>query len=318
MQTSTTHPAEIPTGTATEAGTATGTVATVRTVERIVTAVTTLEGGGFEVHRPFPTPKLDWLDPFLLLDEMAPTTYAPGEAVGAPAHPHRGFETVTYILRGEAEHRDSMGNHGVIGPGDVQWMTAGDGIIHSEMPSERVQAEGGVGHGIQLWVNLPASLRRTAPAYQSIPTATIPEASGVGWTARVIAGEFRGIQGPARTHTPVGIAHVTIEPGTRLDVPVVGTHTAALHVLHGKARLGGRHVVAQQLAVFARDGDGISIEVPAGAARAFDALVLTGEPIGEPIARYGPFVMNTDAEIAEALADFQAGRLGTIPATGAA
>ncbi|MEM7342115.1 MAG: pirin family protein [Actinomycetota bacterium] len=289
-----------------------------RRVARIVPSVSTLEGGGFPVNRPFPSPTLDLLDPFLLLDEMAPNEVPPGEAVGAPPHPHRGFETVTYILQGEVEHRDSAGNHGIIGPGDVQWMTAGDGIIHSEMPSERVQTEGGVGHGLQLWVNLPAELRRTAPRYQALTVDEIPTVSGDGWSAHVVAGSMLGVDGPADTHTPIGYARVTVQPGASMQIPATDGHAAAVYAFQGRAHLGeeGTELDTSQLAVFERDGGDLVLSVPVDVTEAFDALVLTGEPIGEPIARYGPFVMNTREEIVEAIDDFNAGRMGTITATG--
>jgi redox-sensitive bicupin YhaK (pirin superfamily) len=289
-----------------------------RTVTRIVPSVSTLEGGGFPVNRPFPSPTLEMLDPFLLLDEMAPVDVPPGEAVGAPAHPHRGFETVTYIIRGEVEHRDSAGNHGIIGPGDVQWMTAGDGIIHSEMPSERVQTEGGVGHGLQLWVNLPAELRRTAPKYQGITADRIPTARGDGWEAQVVAGSMLGVDGPASTHTPIGYARVTVQPGASVRIPTVDGHNAAVYAFSGHGQLGAEPtaIAPNELAIFHPTGGDLSLSVPSDAAEALDCLVLTGEPIGEPVARYGPFVMNTKQEIAEAIDDFNAGRMGTIAATG--
>ncbi len=289
-----------------------------RPLERIVAARSTLEGGGFEVYRPFPGPDADWFDPFLLLDEMAPNYQEPGEAIGAPAHPHRGFETVTYILHGEVEHRDSAGNHGVIGPGDVQWMTAGDGIVHSEMPSTRVQTEGGLGHGLQLWVNLPAALRRTAPNYQALPSDDIASASGDGWTAEVVAGSMFGVDGPANTHTPIGYARVTVQPGHRLRIPTEDGHTALVYGFSGVAELADEatRLTANHLAVFQRSGGDIVVTVPADADGPFDCIVLTGQPIDEPMARYGPFVMNTSAEIEEAITDFNAGRMGTIPAGG--
>ncbi len=289
-----------------------------RRVERVVSAKSTLEGGGFEVYRPFPTPDADWFDPFLLLDEMAPNHREPGEAIGAPAHPHRGFETVTYILQGEVEHRDSAGNHGVIGRGDVQWMTAGDGIIHSEMPSTRIQTEGGLGHGLQLWVNLPAALRRTAPKYQAIVANDIPKATGDGWVVEVVAGSILDVAGPASTHTPVGYARVTVEPGTTLRIPVSDGQTALLYAIGGGGLLADDEVRLdpQQLAAFDRSAGDVVLSVPADADSAFDGLLLTGEPIDEPMARYGPFVMNTTAEIEEAIDDFNAGRMGSIPATG--
>ena len=294
------------------------TISPTRSVEQIIPATSTLEGGGFEVYRPFPGPVVDWLDPFLLLDEMAPNYQEPGEVVGTPAHPHRGFETVTYILQGEVEHRDSAGNHGVIGPGDVQWMTAGDGIIHSEMPSERVQTDGGIGHGMQLWVNLPAALRRTTPKYQALTANEISSTSGEGWTAEVVAGSMLGVVGPATSHTPIGYARVTIQPGATVRIPTTDGHTALVYGFEGDAAVGteGVELHAHHLAVLDRSSGDLMLTVAADATVAFDCIVLTGEPIDEPMERYGPFVMNTRAEIDEAITDFQAGRMGSIPATG--
>ncbi|MGI9615922.1 MAG: pirin family protein [Acidimicrobiales bacterium] len=292
----------------------------IRPLARIVAASRTIEGGGFEVYRPFPTATLELLDPFLLLDEMAPVHHEPGEAVGAPAHPHRGFETVTYVLKGEVEHQDSAGNHGLIGPGDVQWMTAGDGIIHSEMPSATIQTEGGVGHGLQVWVNLPTSLRRTTPRYQALPNDELAPVSGEGWTGEVVAGSMLGVDGPADTHTPITYARLTVQPGASVRIPVADGHAAAVYAFEGSGTVGeaGERLDAQHLAVFEPSSGDLAISVPVGAAGPLDSIVLAGEPIGEPIARYGPFVMNTAAEIEEAIADFNAGRMGSIPATGTA
>ncbi len=289
-----------------------------RPLATIVSAIQAIEGGGFEVYRPFPTTALDQLDPFLLLDEMGPKDSPPGAAVGAPDHPHRGFETVTYIIEGEVEHRDSAGNHGIIGPGDVQWMTAGDGIVHSEMPSSRIQTEGGRGHGLQLWVNLPREHKRATPRYQGLPAAELASASGEGWSAVVVAGNLFGVTGPAESHTPIGYARITVEPGARLEIPVENGHTAALYAFEGAAVVSpdadalGEH----QLAIFERTSGDVVVEVPADAAQALEAIVLTGEPINEPVARYGPFVMNTESEIREAIDDFNHGRMGAIPAVG--
>ncbi len=289
-----------------------------RPLAMVVTASLTVEGGGFEVYRPFPAPQLNLLDPFLLLDEMGPTVNEPGRAVGAPDHPHRGFETITYILEGEVEHRDSAGNHGVIGPGDIQWMTAGDGVVHSEMPTERAQSEGGRAHGMQLWVNLPRELKRTAPRYQALTADNLAEVSGDGWSARVVAGDVLGGQGPAATHTPVGYAHLTVQPGATVRIPVPDAHSAALYAFSGSALAGtsGEELAEHALAVFERTSGDMLVEVPAESEHPLESLVLTGQPLNEPVARYGPFVMNTRAEIEEAIEDFQAGRMGTIAATG--
>lgn len=291
-----------------------------RPVARIVPSVSTIEGGGFEVYRPFPSPEADWFDPFLLLDEMAPNHHEPGEAVGAPDHPHRGFETVTYIIEGEVEHRDSAGNHGIIGPGDAQWMTAGDGVVHAEMPSERIQTEGGVGHGLQLWVNLPAALRRTTPRYQAITAGELAATSGPGWTAAVLAGSMLGVEGPAATHTPVGYARVTVQPGSTLRIPVPAGHTALVYSFAGRGLVGddATAITTNHLAVFERTEGDIVLAVDRAEPGPLDAIVLTGEPIDEPMVRYGPFVMNTVAELDEAIVDFQAGRMGSIPPDGRA
>jgi redox-sensitive bicupin YhaK (pirin superfamily) len=277
---------------------------TIRPVLAELEPIHTFEGAGFGVFRPFPQPGLDLLDPFLLLDEMEPRTLSPGEAKGAPDHPHRGFETVTYILDGEFEHRDSHGHHGRITPGDIQWMTAGAGIVHSEMPSERLQREGGNLHGFQLWVNLPAADKMITPRYQALGAAEIPVARGEGWTARVIAGSFAGVDGVADTHTPVVYAHVTIEAGRRATFDIPADHNVAAYVFGGAAR---RFVVWER-----REG---SIELVAGD-EPLEVLVLAGRPLNEPVARYGPFVMNDRRQLLEAFEDYQAGRMGTILAQG--
>ena len=291
-----------------------------RTPIMIVPASSTLEGGGFEVYRPFPGQVADWFDPFLLLDEMAPNHHSPGEAVGAPAHPHRGFETVTYIFRGEVEHHDSAGNHGLIGPGDARCMTAGAAIIHSEMPSARIQTNGGVSHGIQLWINLPAALRRTTPKYQALTADQMSSVSGPGWTAEIVAGSLLDHVGPAHTHTPVGLGRVEIQPGSSLRIPATDGHTALVYAFAGHATVGapGEPLPPHHLAVLGHGGGDIALTVSADAAEPFHCLVLIGEPINEPMVRYGPFVMNTKAEIQEAISDFNAGRMGTIAAIGAA
>jgi redox-sensitive bicupin YhaK (pirin superfamily) len=286
-----------------------------RSIRSVITAHRQEEGGGFIVRRPFPTRGLEMVDPFLLLDELGPIDYAPGEAKGAPDHPHRGFETVTYVIEGENEHEDSAGNRGVIRAGDVQWMTAGRGVVHSEMPSRRLQQEGGRVHGFQLWVNLPAADKMIAPRYQEIPAATLPVArthDGLA-TVRVIAGEALGAKAVIDTRTPIVYQHWTLQPGARVTVSVPGDHNAAAYVFDGFARLGpeGRPARSGQLAVFG-DGDAVEMSVRADAAGPAELLLLAGRPLNEPVARYGPFVMNTEAQIHEAMADFRAGRLGAI------
>jgi len=287
-----------------------------RPVRMTVRATETIEGGGFHVRRPFPTRALEDLDPFLLLDEMGPTDAGPGEAKGAPDHPHRGFETVTYLLAGEMRHRDSHGGSGRIGPGDAQWMTAGDGVVHSEMPGERILAEGGRMHGFQLWVNLPARDKRTRPRYQDLRAAAIPvvrTADGLA-TVRVIAGEALGALAATRTHTPILYLHVSLAPGGRLEQPVPAGWNAFAYVFSGERGSGARVGWRARGPRGARPR-GRSRRARGGRRRrARRAPPRRGEPIREPVVRYGPFVMNTEQEIVEAIADYRAGRMGAIEA----
>lgn len=280
-----------------------------RRVEKVVTAHRQREGGGFIVRRPFPSAGLRHADPFLLLDEMGPVAYGPGEAKGAPDHPHRGFETVTYMLDGEMEHADSAGHRGRLGPGDVQWMTAGRGIVHAEMPSPTMRQRGGRMHGFQIWVNLPARAKMTAPHYQEIPRAAIPETATPDGLAsvRVIAGAALGAQAVIATETPIGLLHWIFAPGAAIDVPVPPDHAACVYVFEGAVRIAGREVGDGQLAVL---GEGGTVRFEAG--ERAQALLLSGVPLREPVVQYGPFVMNTEREIMEAVADYQAGRLGEI------
>ena len=284
-------------------------MASYRTIQQRLTAHRQREGGGFVVRRPFPTVGLEHLDPLLLLDEMGPIDYAPGEAVGAPDHPHRGFETVTYILEGEGAHADSAGHRGTIGPGDVQWMTAGDGVVHREMPSERITREGGRVHGFQLWVNLPRNAKRVPPRYQEIPKTAIPEARTDDGTAsvRVIAGDALGASSVIATHTPVLYHHWTLRAGAAVNVSVPSDHTVAAYIFDGVATIAGEAFEAGQLGVLS-DGDTVSLSAEAPA----QLLLLGGRPLREPIAWAGPFVMNTEAELREAFIDYQAGRMGQI------
>ena len=286
-----------------------------RRVERVITAHQQLEGGGFVVRRPFPSRGLGLVDPFLLLDEMGPAEYGPGEALGAPDHPHRGFETVTYMLAGAFEHEDSAGNKGALAAGDVQWMTAGRGVVHSEMPSRQIREQGGRVHGFQLWVNLPARDKMMAPRYQEVPAAGIPEAVTPDGRARVrvIAGEALGARAVIDTRTPITYQDWRLEPGASVEQPLAQGHNAFAYVFEGRVQVGsdGRDLAQGQLGLLG-SGASVSLSVPASAASACRLLLLSGQPLGEPVARYGPFVMNTEAEIAQAMADYRAGRLGEI------
>lgn len=289
-----------------------------RTVAGVVSSIETLEGGGFLVRRPFPTASFSDFDPFLLLDEMGPMDVGPGQAKGAPDHPHRGFETVTYLLSGEMEHKDSSGRAGRLRPGDVQWMTAGAGVVHSEMPSPEFMRTGGRMHGFQLWVNLPQREKMMKPRYQEIPGARIPKATSPDGlvTVSVIAGEAMGERAVIETRTPIIYLHYRIAPGGIATQKVPSGFNAFAYVVDGAGLFGAdrERAVDGQMVLFAEDGDEVRIENPAAAAGALDVLLIGGLPLHEPIARYGPFVMNTKAEIYQAIADYQEGRMGAIVA----
>ncbi len=268
------------------------------------------------VHRSFPTHFLPDFDPFMLLDEMGPMVLAPGEAKGAPDHPHRGFETVTYLLDGRFEHKDSQGHSGKLAAGDVQWMTAGAGVIHSEMPEREFVRTGGRLHGFQLWVNLPRRDKMVKPRYQDIPSAEIPVAKSPDGRVkvRVIAGEALGKQAVIETRTPIMYLHFTLEPGAEMAQPVPQDYNAFAYIVGGKGLFGVDEKPAQreQVVLFANGGDKVSIKSPSDAASPLDVLLIAGVPLKEPVARYGPFVMNTKDEIYQAIEDYRSGRMGKI------
>ena len=291
-----------------------------RPVVSVTDAPSAFEGEGFPVRRAFAGVDLARLDPFVHMDQMGEVEYGPGEPRGTSWHPHRGFETVTYMLDGTFQHQDSAGGGGLITNGDTQWMTAGAGILHIERPPEALVTSGGLFHGIQLWVNLPSRDKWVAPRYQDIRAGQVALVSSHdgGALVRVIAGEIAGHGGPGVTHTPMAMAHVTVSPGARVMLPWNREHNALVYVLAGGGAVGteGRPVRMGQLAVF---GPGDTVVISARhrqeqRAPELDVLVLGGRPIGEPVVTYGPFVMNTRAEIVQALDDFQHGKLGIIPA----
>ena len=287
-----------------------------RTVSGIVNSIETLEGGGFLVRRPFPKASFSDFDPFLLLDEMGPMDVSPGEAKGAPDHPHRGFETVTYLLSGDMEHKDSRGHAGRLRAGDVQWMTAGAGVVHAEMPSAEFMRTGGVMHGFQLWVTLPRQDKMIKPRYQEISSSQIPKATSPDGlvTVSVIAGEALGRKAVIETRTPMIYLHYRIEPGGAATQQVPGDYNAFAYVVEGEGFFGteGEHASDGQMVLFARDGDEVRIENEADSKTTLEVLLIAGVPLNEPIARYGPFVMNTESEIRQAIEDYQLGRMGTI------
>lgn len=286
-----------------------------RPVARIIQSHRQREGGGFIVRRPFPSAGLSHIDPFLLIDEMGPADYGPGEAIGAPDHPHRGFETVTYMLEGEFEHEDSAGHRGTIRPGDVQWMTAGAGIIHSEMPSRRIREEGGRIHGFQIWVNLPAKLKLTQPRYQEVSASEIPRAKSEDGLAevRVVAGEAFGASAVINTHTPIIYQDFTMKPGGEFTERYPADHRLLLYVFRGAVEIGDERSKVEdgQLALLG-EGESIRVRVPEDADEDARFLLLGGVPMNEPVARYGPFVMNTKDELMQAFRDFESGKMGDI------
>lgn len=280
---------------------------TPRPLIRIIDSLRTVEGGGFVVRRPFPTNVVDHIDPFLLLDEMGPADYAPGKAVGAPSHPHRGFETVTYLLEGAMVHEDTTGACAVIRPGGVQWMTAGSGVIHSELPTEDLLRLGGRLHGFQLWVNLPAASKMKDPRYQGYDAdeiTTVPLAHG--GSMKVVAGEVHGARGPVETTSPMTYAHAVMHAGDVIEWHPPAGHTALIHVFEGDVHVNDNEAVSGNMAVFERSAG--SIRVVAGKDGA-QVLVLGGEPLNEPVARYGPFVMNTREELVTAVQEYNDGTL---------
>jgi quercetin 2,3-dioxygenase len=286
-----------------------------RPVVSVTTAPKGYEGEGFPVRRAFAGVDLRALDPFIHMDQMGEVDYGPGEPKGTAWHPHRGFETVTYMIDGEMAHSDSHGGGGLISNGDTQWMTAGAGILHVETPPEHLVASGGLFHGIQLWVNLPKALKLATPRYQDITGARVALLSSPdgGALIRVIAGDLAGHAGPGSTHTPITLVHATVAAGASLTLPWRPDFNALAYAIAGKGSVGakGRPFESGQLAVF---GAGNSITVTAAPSRDLDVFLLGGQPIREPVVAYGPFVMNTRAEIVQAFEDYQKGRLGTIPA----
>ena len=292
---------------------------TVRPVKQVIDAPSGYEGEGFPVRRAFAGVDLRDLDPFVHMDQMGEVDYAPGEPKGTPWHPHRGFETVTYIIDGVFDHQDSHGGGGTITNGDTQWMTAGSGLLHIEAPPEWLVQKGGLFHGIQLWVNLPRDAKWNAPHYQDIRSGQVGLATSAdaGALVRVIAGNVGETQGPGSTYTPMTMVHATVAAGARLDLPWDPSYNALVYVLSGHGSVGTEKKAIRMgnLAVLGA-GDFVTVE---GAAKHdsrtpdFDVLVLGGRPIREPVAWAGPFVMNTKAEVMQAWEDFQKGRLGTIP-----
>ncbi|MCX4544911.1 pirin family protein [Streptomyces sp. NBC_01565] len=290
--------------------TAAAPAATTRSTARVVSPFHTLEGEGFPVRRPFPQAGLPFVDPFLMVDQVGPHVLGPGEAKGAPPHPHRGFETIQYVIEGAMEDIDSEGHKRVMNPGEVQWLTAGSGLVHLARPTPGLLADGGPQHLLQIWVNLPARLKATPPRVQYGSPADIPAVdTGEGAELTVITGSTHGVTGPFDTHTPVLVVHARLAAGGRAEFTVPAGHNAMLYVLSGTAATPDAALANGHLAVLGQDGDRFVVSAPDEAA---EVLVLAGEPIGEPVARSGPFVMNTTAELHQAQLDYQQGLMGRI------
>ena len=307
-----------PMSNATQTSNATGRA---RPLDHVIESERTVEGGGFVVRRPFPTARVSHIDPFLLLDEMGPVEYAPGKAIGAPEHPHRGFETVTYLMHGAMEHRDTTGAVATIRPGGVQWMTAGAGVVHSELPTDDFLRVGGRMHGFQLWVNLPARAKMIAPRYQGFDSADLRRvALPNGGEVRVVAGTVMGTTGSVQTTSPMTYAHVVMRADEEVTWQPDDGHTALVHVFDGEVSANGHAARSGQMFVFERSAGSITLRT-GRAARAdsaaaagesgvvAQALLLGGQPLGEPVVRYGPFVMNTREEIVQAFRDYEEGTL---------
>lgn len=288
-----------------------------RQVQQVIVAERKLEGAGFEVRRPFPSRAAKMLDPFVLLDELGPIQWKPGEAVGAPDHPHRGFETVSYLLQGGVKHADSLGNHGSLGPGDVQWMTAGAGIVHAELPPDHIRYEGGAMHAFQIWVNLPRRLKMTKPRYQEVRAPNFPIGRSLDGRVqvRVIAGQALKVNATIDVHTPIVLQHWIVSPGGAVKQPLPRDHNGGVYVFAGAGRVADRALKSGELAVLG-PGDHVSLETPVDAGAPMEALLLGGVPHNEPVVQWGPFVMNDMGEIRQAFADFRAGKMGYIPKRG--
>ena len=290
-----------------------------RLVKSVTDAPSAYEGEGFPVRRAFAGASKADLDPFIHMDQMGEVEYAPGEPKGTPWHPHRGFETFTYLIDGQFLHQDSHGGGGTILDGGTQYMTAGDGILHIETPPEHLVMSGGLFHGIQLWINLPAAKKRIAPQYQDLQgqDLTMVTTADGGALIRVLAGELDGNKGPGISHTPLVIAHATIAPGASMTLPWPVEFNALAYVLAGDGAVGamGQPIRSGQLAVLV-GGETIQLQanpIQASNSPAMEVILLGGVPLREPVTQYGPFVMSTKAEIIEAFEDYQKGRFGQIP-----
>jgi hypothetical protein len=270
-----------------------------------------MEGEGFIVNRAFPRRGLSYIDPFLLLDELPPRPLLPGEAKGTPPHPHKGFEILSYILKGAMTHEDSLGNKARLNEGDVQWMTAGRGIVHKEQPSDDLKRNGGVWQGFQVWINLPAAKKNIEPGYQDIRASEIPTYSGEGFTVKILVGSAFGVASPIQPHTPVEYHHYTLAPNRAVEIGVHRDHNSFFYPLSGVFQIGTLEIARGALPLLEKDGDHVTVVNPSPEESA-EFIFFSGKPLNEPVARYGPFVMNSEMELERAFYEFQAGQMGTL------
>lgn len=279
-----------------------------RNIHKVITSIEEEAAPGFKIKRPLPSRGLRMIDPFLLLDHLGPIDFASGEGTGVPEHPHRGFEPVTFLFDGKIEHKDSLGNHIVLEPGDIQWMTAGSGIVHSEYIANEFKEIGGKFHGVQLWVNLPVSQRMSTPNYQNIKNNEIPSIEINGSLVRIFAGEVFDQKGPANTFTPILALQIILGSHSKIEVPIPNDYNAFIYVLEGRGLTNKSDIFQHQLVKYFNHGEGIDIENIEN----LNVLVLAGKPINEPIASYGPFVMNNMMEIQQAIYDYENGLIGSL------
>ncbi len=270
-----------------------------------------MEGEGFIVNRAFPQRGLSFIDPFLLLDELPPRPLLPGEAKGTPPHPHKGFEILSYVLKGAMMHEDSLGNKAVLNEGDVQWMTAGRGIVHKEQPSDDLKRHGGIWQGFQVWINLPAAKKNIEPGYQEIRASEIPIYVGEGFSVKILVGSAFGITSPIQPHTPVEYHHYTLAPKSTVEIAVHQTHHTFFYPLSGAFQIGTLEIRRGALPLLDKDGDHVLLVNPS-AEESAEFIFFSGKPLNEPIARYGPFVMNSDTELKQAFYEFQTGQMGVL------
>ncbi|MFQ3597788.1 MAG: pirin family protein [Chloroherpetonaceae bacterium] len=270
-----------------------------------------MEGEGFIVNRAFPRRGLSFIDPFLLLDELPPRPLLPGEAKGTPPHPHKGFEILSYVLKGAMTHEDSLGNKAALNEGDVQWMTAGRGIVHKEQPSDDLKRNGGIWQGFQVWINLPASKKNIEPGYQEIRASEIPTYHGEGFSVKILVGSAFGITSPIQPHTPVEYHHYTLAPKATVEVAVHQEHNTFLYPLSGAFQIGELEVARGVLPLLDKDGDRVMLVNPSAEEPA-EFIFFSGKPLNEPVARYGPFVMNSEVELERAFYEFQTGQMGVL------